>query len=38
MRASTGGGMSHARYLAAAAPETAFHVTELGRFFDRHLQ
>lgn len=32
-------GMSHAQYhMAADAPETAFHFTELGRFFDRHLK
>lgn len=32
-------GMSHAQYhMAADAPETAFHFTELGRFFDRYLQ
>lgn len=32
-------GMSHAQYhMAADAPETAFHFTELSRFFDRHLK
>lgn len=32
-------GMSHAQYyMAADAPETAFHFSELGRFFDRHLK
>ena len=32
-------GMSHAQYhMAVDAPETAFHFTELGRFFDRHLK
>lgn len=32
-------GMSHAQYhMAADAPETAFHFTELSRFFNRHLK
>jgi acetyl esterase/lipase len=32
-------GMSHGQYLLVAdAPETRFHFTELGRFFNRHLR
>lgn len=32
-------GMSHAQYcMSPEAPETAFHFTELGRFFSRHLK
>ncbi len=32
-------GMSHAQYhMSVDAPETVFHFTELGRFFNRHLQ